>query len=226
MRSAVLIPARNEAPRLGGTLQRLAEVLPDCPVFVVDGDSHDATAEVARRHGAQVLPRPGAGYAGALRVGYARIFEEGFDALVQLDADGQHPPEAAPVLLAALEGANWVVGSREGTGTPGALPRRVANGVLAFAVRLATGIALRDVTSGFQALDRKAMEAFLQHMPEDVADANLRVLAARLGLLQREVPVRMDIRPSGRSMHDGLSGVVNLGRSLRGVARALAVPQE
>jgi len=225
MTLAVLLPARDEAPRLGPLLETLAGVLPGATVYVVDGFSRDETALVAMAAGARVIHPEGTGYAHALRAGYRACRADGVERLVQLDGDGQHPPEQASLLLAALEDADLVVGSRAGTHTPAAWYRRGANGLLSTAVRWATGQALLDVTSGFQALGPRAIRAFADHLPVDVADANVRVLAIRLGLTIREVPVRMGPRRGGASMHDGVQGVRNLVWSLGAVVReSLASP--
>ncbi len=225
---AVLIPARDEAPRLGAVLDGVRASLPGADVVVVDGRSRDGTARVAAEWGAAVVAQEGAGgYAGALLTGYRRCLREGYQRVVQLDADGQHPPAAAPGLLRALEGANWVVASRAGTASPGPLSRRVGNALLAAAVRAAGGPAgARDVTSGYWALDARALAAFGRHLPGDVADANVRVLAARLGLILVEREVHMAERAGGRSMHDGPRAILNLGRSLRAVLREARRPLE
>ena len=216
----VLIPARDEGPRLGATLEGVRAALPGARVFVVDGGSRDDTRAVAERGGAEVVAQRGRGYAGALASGYRRAVAAGCARLVQLDADGQHPPDAAPRLLAALDRADLVVGSRAGTDSPGSLGRRVGNAALAAAVRAATGTGLRDVTSGYQALGPRALAAFAASFPEDVADANVRVLAARRGLVLAEVPVAMPARAGGTSMHDGVQGVLNFVNSLGAAVRA------
>jgi glycosyltransferase involved in cell wall biosynthesis len=224
MATVVLVPAHNEAPRIGDLLERVQATLPGTPIVVVDGHSVDETATVARRHGAIVVDQEGRGYASALRTGYRFALRNGATRLVQLDADGQHPPDVLPQLLRGLETADLVVGSRAGTGSPGSLPRRLGNRVLALAVQAATGSPVADVTSGLQALDRLALERLAPVFPNDVADANVRVLALRLGLRLAEQPVRMPERTDGASMHDGRAGVVNFGRSLRAVVREALTP--
>ncbi|MEC8422702.1 MAG: glycosyltransferase family 2 protein [Myxococcota bacterium] len=224
MALVVLVPARNEAPRIGALLEGVASNLPGVPIIVVDGHSADDTARIARRRGAVVVPQEGVGYASALRTGYRFALRNGATRLLQLDADGQHPPDALPSLLDALEEANLVVGSREGTASPGGLLRKAGNAALALAVRVVTGIPLADVTSGLQALDEVALARLAPTFPKDVADANVRVLALRLGLRVAEVPVAMATRSDGTSMHDGSAGVRNFGRSLRAVVREALGP--
>ncbi len=217
MRVAVLIPAKDEAGSLGVTLARVRTALPAADLVVVDDHSRDATGRIAAEAGATVLtPAHDTGYAAALATGYRHLTEQGYDAVVQLDADGQHPPEAAPDLLQGLRGADWVVGSRQGTGSPGPLSRRAGNALLSATVRLA-GVDARDVTSGFWCLGPTAQALCAAEFPQGVADANVRVWATRKGLRLREVPVHMAERETGTSMHGGWRGVRNLVRSVRAV---------
>ena len=222
MRVAVLIPAQNEAASLGETLARVAAALPQADLHVVDDHSTDATAVLATRAGATVLRPSGTGYAAALATGYRHLLPRGYDAVVQLDADGQHPPESAPDLLGGLLGADWVVGSRQGTVSPAPLTRRAGNALLSASVRLA-GVDQADVTSGYWCLGPTAQALCAAEFPVGVADANVRVWATRRGLRLREVPVAMAERSAGTSMHGGLRGVRNLGRSLVAVWSATRV---
>ena len=210
-----LLPAHNEGPRLGTVIEGL-----ELPVLVVDDRSEDDTAEVARDHGATVIASQRSGYAGTIATGHRWLRDQGIYRCVQLDADGQHPTHEAQRLLAALDGANWVIGSRQGTRSPTSLRRRLGSAALGASVRALTGLALKDVTSGFWACDETAI-ALLAQLDGDVADANLRVLAWRRGLLMRELPVDMAARSEGTSMHDGWRGLANMGRSLRAMAQAL-----
>ena len=214
---AVLLPARDEGPRIGAVLQAARQALPTARLLVVDGGSTDDTAARARHMGAEVIGQPGRGYADALRAGYAHLLHDpAIGAAVQLDADGQHPASALPALLAALEasGADWVIGSRAGTRSPGPWGRRLGNAALSGAVWLACGQHIADVTSGLWALNRAALAVLARQMSARTADANVRVLAVRAGLRVREVPVQMALRDGGASMHDGLAGLRHFRQSL------------
>lgn len=217
----VLIPARDEGPRVGATVHAVQRVLPGARVLVVDGGSRDDTALRARQAGAEVIAQGGTGYAGALLTGYRHLHRQGATRVVQLDADGQHPADAAPVLLDALgPGRHLVTASRQGTRSGGALGRRLGNQALSELVRWTTGVRLHDVTSGFWAFDDHALRLLVAHLSGDCADANVRVLAIRLGIRPVELPVAMTGRSAGRSMHDGWRGLVNFGLSVRRVLDA------
>jgi glycosyltransferase involved in cell wall biosynthesis len=223
MSLTVLIPAFNEAEHLPHTLQGLARVLPGTPVVVVENGCTDGTPELARGLGARVISQPGRGYTATIVAGYRHCLSQGTTRLLQLDADGQHPPSAAPALLEALAGADMVTGSRQGTGSPGTFPRRAGNALLAAAVRRATGAPLQDVMSGFWALGPRALELFAERfpLPGGAADANVRVFALRQGLTLRELPVYMPVRTSGDSMHSGLQGLRGFAASVRSLALQL-----
>jgi glycosyltransferase involved in cell wall biosynthesis len=223
MALAVLIPAFNEAAQLPRTLEGIRRALPDTPVVVVENGCTDATPQLARQHGAHVISQPGRGYTATIVAGYRHCLAAGVRCLVQMDADGQHPPAAAPSLLAALEQADMVTGSRARTGSPGTLPRRAGNALLAATVRAATGLPLQDVMSGYWALNERCLELFSQSfpLPGGAADANVRVFAHRQGLRIRELPVYMPVRTSGDSMHSGLRGLRSFAGSLRSLTEQL-----
>jgi len=223
VQTTVLIPARDEGPRIGATVALVRREIPGAYVLVVDGGSADDTRVRAEAAGAEVITQRGTGYAGALLTGYARLVDSPAERVVQLDADGQHPPEAARRLLSALGDSHIVMASRHRTGTGGSWARRVGNHALSCLVAALTGARLHDVTSGFWAFDRHALLALVRHMPRDAADANVRVLALRLGLHPVEVPVTMFERASGRSMHDGWRGVRNFATSVHRTLEAARV---
>ncbi len=150
MNLALLLPARNEE-------EGLARVLPEClrraprdAILVVDDGSTDGTAEVAARAGVAVLSwRPGRGKGAALRAGFARLLAEGRDAIVTLDADGQHDPAEVPRFVAAAEesGADLVVGARADAVSR---VRRLANRASAGLLSLASGQRVLDAQSGYR----------------------------------------------------------------------------
>ena len=219
MWASALIPAFNEAESIGSVLIGLRRACPELAVLVVDDGSTDGTAEIAMEWGAEVLRTRRGGYARALKTGYQHLQARGVQRVVQLDADGQHPPEEASRLLQELNDANWIIGSRAKTDSPSPLTRRVGNAALAQVVKAVTRVSLEDVTSGFWAMDSQALGFFAEEFPGDVADANIRILGIRGGLEVREVPVEMGIRVDGESMHGGISGLTNLGRSMWAVYR-------
>src|SRR5437763_16797984 len=166
-RVLVVVPTYNERDNLEASLDRLRAAVPDAHVLVVDDSSPDGTGKLAdeiaaRDECVQVLHRPEKnGLGQAYIAGFRWALGAGYGVLVEMDADGSHAPEQLPRLLAALGGADLVLGSRYVPG--GAVvnwPRRrevLSRGGNLY-VRLALGIALRDATGGYRAFRRRVLE--------------------------------------------------------------------
>jgi glycosyltransferase involved in cell wall biosynthesis len=152
-----VVPAYQEAPRVGRVVEGARAHL---PVLVVDDGSTDGTAAAAEAAGATVIvQQPNAGKGAALRAGFAWALEHGHDAVVTLDADGQHDPAEIPRFIAAFERgrADLVIGRRDFRRMPPG--RRVANVVGGWAMSWAAGQAIPDNQSGYRLLSRRLMEA-------------------------------------------------------------------
>lgn len=220
MNPLAVVPAFNEAAAIGKVVATIRSLDLDLPVLVVDDGSTDATADIARQAGARVVRLPfNMGYGIALQTGYKYALREGYDAVVQLDGDGQHEPADIGVVLGPLrrDEADVVIGSRflrAGAYRPSA-PRLVGMKVFGSLAFLLTGTRFSDVTSGFQALNRKAIAFFAsERYPADYPDADVLVMLMRSGFRIAEVPVTMYAKEAGRSMHAGLRPIYYVFRML------------
>lgn len=165
----VVIPTYQEATNIENLLERVQQFNPEVSVLVVDDNSPDGTADRAEKFGevhgqVSVLRRPiKNGLGSAYRDGFQRGIAQGFEVLVEMDADLSHDPAALPELLQAIEdGADLVVGSRYIPG--GAIPGWPLHRVLLSRwgnryATLALGIDLQDSTSGYRAYRRSALES-------------------------------------------------------------------
>jgi glycosyltransferase involved in cell wall biosynthesis len=210
MRTLVIVPALNEEAALPAVLDELRRVVPDYVVLVVDDGSTDATAFVARDHGAIVLQLPfNLGIGGALRAGFRYAEREGYDRALQFDADGQHDADEIAALVAELDrGVDMVIGSRFADRTRdyhvGHL-RAGAMSVLRFAIRQFAGRRFTDTSSGFRAFSRPMLEYFADYYPADYMETvEALLLACTNGFRVEEVPVQMHERQGGRPSNRNL----------------------
>jgi glycosyltransferase involved in cell wall biosynthesis len=159
-----VVPAHDEAPRIGAVVEEARRHL---AVLVVDDGSSDATAERAREAGAEVIEqRPNQGKGAALRTGFRRALTEGAEAIVTLDADGQHDPAEIPRFLEAWSAAagaddrpDLVIGARSFRSMPAV--RRLSNVLGGKAFSWAVGRAIPDNQSGYRLVSRRLAEATL-----------------------------------------------------------------
>jgi glycosyltransferase involved in cell wall biosynthesis len=208
-RVLVVMPAHNEAGRIGAVIRGVRRALPTADLAVVNDASTDATAREAKAEGAIVLPHAvNMGYGASLETAFLFAVQEGYDAVVQMDADGQHLPGELAALLAPLrEGtADIVIGSRYRGGgdfrTP--LLRRCGQLFFGGVLLVLTRRWFSDPTSGFQALNGRALRLFSSGVfPCDYPDADVLLMAHLSGLRICEVAVRMAQRAGGVSIHSG-----------------------
>lgn len=208
MKIAVVVPAFNEEASIRSVVQAISAASARMPVppdiVVVNDGSTDSTVRMVSDLGCIILELPfNVGIGGAVQLGLRFAYERGYDAAIQVDADGQHPAEDIPRLLETLEteGADVVIGSRF-LGQPGfrSTPARRA-GIRYFNAvqRLLTGVSVTDSTSGFRALSRQAIAIAHEDYPDEYPEPESLVLYSLKGLVIREVPVTMRARQGGRS---------------------------
>jgi glycosyltransferase involved in cell wall biosynthesis len=200
-RVAAAIPAFQAGASVGDVVRRTRVVLPE--VLVVDDGSSDGTAAAAREAGAEVVShRVNRGKGAALVTAFRALFERGCDAVVTLDADGQHVPEEIPRLLeAAKGGADLVLGTRDHLFEEMVAARRVANRLSSWAISWAAGRPLADVQTGFRLYTRRLVEA--TGLPETRFDAESAVVvrAGRRGFTIVTVPVRLGFADGRTTSH-------------------------
>ncbi|HET7553532.1 MAG TPA: glycosyltransferase family 2 protein [Gemmatimonadaceae bacterium] len=187
---ACVIPALDAAATLGALAGRLRVALPRAIIVAVDDGSADATSDVARESCDLLLRFPvNRGKGAALRAGISAALERGVEAVVTIDADGQHPPEAAPSLLAALARADIAIGARSRQGGAMPLGRRMTNALASAAVGAIIGHDISDSQSGFRAIRRAVLESVTARGDRYEYETDFLIQAGRAGFHIEAVPI-------------------------------------
>lgn len=212
MRVLIIVPAFNEERSLRLVAEDLRRHAPWADVCVVDDASTDETAKVARELGLQTLQLPvNLGIGGAVQTGYLAARQRDYDVAVQFDGDGQHDASSLDQILDPIRSgkADLVIGSRflANEGFRSTALRRLGIRYLSWITRLRCSVSIADVTSGYRAAARPAIELFARHYPADYPEPEAVALASRAGLRVQEVAARMRERAHGSSS-------ITLGRSL------------
>ena len=235
LRRIAIVPAFNEERNIGRVVAELRDFDPCLDVVVISDGSLDGTAGVAEAAGARVLRLPfNLGIGGAVQTGFQFAWENGYDLAVRCDGDGQHvPAELLHVVTPVLDGsADIAVGSRfvAGDGYRSSASRRIGIRLLALVVSAIAHQRVTDTTSGFQALNRRALGLFAADYPHNYPEVEGIVMTIKHRLRLVEVPVRMREREHGRSSITALRSIYYMAKVLTalfvGLFRRAVVPLE
>lgn len=199
-----VIPALNESITLERIVRETRKFVD--VVFVIDNGSTDSTAEVARENGAEVIRYTAKrGYGVSQYAGHAIAMQNGFDYILQLDADGQHDPRYIPLLLETALGGDYdiVLGSRFLSDSYKSLSFIRRSGIIFFSrvVSFLGHTKITDVTSGFKVYKVSSLKKLSK--PSDTHPAVEQMLEiAKRGMRIKEVPIEMPIRDTGKSHLD------------------------
>lgn len=206
----VVVPAYNESGSIAGVVRELTRG--SFRVLVIDDGSTDGTAKLAAQAGANVLILPfNLGVGGALRVGFLYAVRNNYRAVIQVDADGQHPVDSVEFLIqqANLFGADLVLGSRfrsQETTLRVSWIRKVAMVAMARMATSACGTRITDATSGFRIIRTPLLEEFARTFPAHYLGDTFEalVMAGRSGFKVVEVPAALRERQVGISSASSL----------------------
>ena len=223
----IVVPAYNESATIAKVVGEIHQAGFTC--VVVDDGSEDGTSQSAKHVGARVLTLPfNVGVGGALRCGFRYALENGFTAVIQCDADGQHQSHHFHDLIRTANEtkADFVLGSRflstENTLDPH-IVRRFAMWWLARVASRATGRRITDSTSGFRLIRRPLLDELAVHLPEyylgDTFEAL--VVLGRAGYSVEEIGTAMSPRQSGVSSASNGRAIALIGKSLTTVLLGL-----
>lgn len=205
-----VIPAYNEAENIEKVIKEIKKDVYYADILVINDCSKDNTAEIVKNNGIKCITTVfNMKYAMAVQTGIKYAYQNGYDYVIQMDADGQHIASEAEKLYLEMKNseADIVIGSRylKDMGYPCPLFRRIGTKIFEFLIRIFTKKRIVDPLSGFQCLNKEVIERYskMGNYPE-YPDANLVIEMLLLGYKIEEVPVKMRLREAGISMHSGI----------------------
>jgi len=218
----VIVPAFNEEGAIAGVVRAIHQHVPGAPALVIDDCSRDETVARARAAGAEVLRLPHhLGLGGCVQAGYKLAYELGFEYVIRVDGDGQHDPLDIPLLFEKLKssGCEMVIGSRflgdEQLDT--GVVRRMGIRFFRLVLRPILGRPVRDPTSGFVGVNRRALAVFSRSFPLEYPEIEALVVLQRRRFRFEEVPCTMRPRLTGRSSITALTSLYYILHVLLGV---------
>ena len=208
----LIIPAYNEEESLRSLIEEIKTVCPYVDYLVVNDCSSDDTDRLLSEFGANYITLPcNMGIGGAVQSGYRYAAQNGYDIAIQIDGDGQHDVRFVKDMVKLIEDkqADVVIGSRfiDKEGFQSSQARRIGIRILSVLIRLMCGAKVKDVTSGFRAVNRRFIELFAENYPDDYPEPEVIVTTKLYGAVIKELPVVMRERTTGKSS-------INLKRSI------------
>jgi glycosyltransferase involved in cell wall biosynthesis len=203
-KTLILIPVYNEEENLPPLLAEVREFLGEVPVCVINDGSTDRTPEVLRRADCRCLHLAcNLGVGGAMQAGFHYAVAQGFDYVIRLDGDGQHPPRECAALIERMTrgDVDLVVGSRflGERVYRGSAMRQLGIRGLGWLLSLTSGQRITDPTSGFQMMNRRALGYFAREYPSDYPEPESLARLSRQGYRFAEVPAVFRVRAHGVS---------------------------
>ncbi|RZS92384.1 glycosyltransferase family 2 protein [Cuneatibacter caecimuris] len=196
----IIIPAYNEEENIVRVVRGLEETCPDYDYVVVNDGSSDHTAQLCRENGFSLLDLPvNLGLTGAIQAGFLYAYQQGYDAALQFDADGQHLAQYVDSLVQELDkGLDVVIGSRFVTQKKNKSLRMLGSSIISACIFLVSRVRIKDPTSGMRVFSRATIEKFVHNFnfgPEPDTISYLIKTGARVS----EVQVEMAERIAGES---------------------------
>lgn len=208
----IIVPAYNESENITKIVEEIRDNYPQFDYVVVNDGSSDNTGEICKKHGYNHINCPiNLGIGGAIQTGYRYAKEMNYEIAVQIDGDGQHDPAYIEEIIKPIieDKADYVIGSRfvENEGFQSSFARRAGIHFFSFLIMVLCFKRVKDVTSGFRAVNRFFINVFADYYPIDYPEPEAIVDAVMRGKRILELPVIMRERDGGKSS-------INLKRSV------------
>lgn len=200
----LIIPAYNEEKNIERVVDNIVQNYPQYDYIVINDGSKDATRDVCRKRGYQYLNLSiNLGIGGAVQTGYKYAKDKGYEIAVQIDGDGQHDIAYLEKMIPLLYNgsADVVIGSRfiDKEGFQSSFTRRMGIKMLSWLIFICTGKRIKDVTSGFRAVNKRFIDIYAQYYPMDYPEPEAIVAAVMNRGKIMECPVVMREREEGES---------------------------
>lgn len=200
----VIIPAYNEAGNIVKTVEDVKKNAPSFDYVVINDCSKDNTLAICKDRGYNVVSLPNnLGIGGGVQTGYRYAKEHGYEIAVQFDGDGQHNASYLEKMAEQMEEEklDMLIGSRyikkEGFQSTGL--RRLGIRYFTGLIKLLTGAAITDPTSGMRMVNREVIELFAEEYPKDYPEPESVVALLKLKKKVKELAVIMNEREEGVS---------------------------
>jgi len=206
-RIVVVMPAYNAENTLKPVVRGLRSILPGAFIIGVDDGSKDGTGSLLRSTCDRTIAfTVNRGKGAALREAFAAALELECESVLTIDSDGQHDPQFAPSLLAALSTHHIAIGTRDLTQQQVPKIRRVANLLSTTATRIVSGGAVRDSQSGYRAIRREVLQEVHAEGDRYEYETDFIIRAAHAGFTITNVPISTIYGPQSyfREFHDAM----------------------
>lgn len=208
----IIIPAYNEEKNIQKVVDNILQNYPQYDYVVINDGSRDKTRDVCKKRGYEYINLSiNLGIGGAVQTGYKYARDKDYDVAVQIDGDGQHDIAYLEKMLTFLEKdeADIVIGSRflDKEGFQSSAARRTGIKILSLLILVCTGKKIKDVTSGFRAVNKHFIEIYSENYPTDYPEPEAIVEAVMHGGRIKECPVVMKERENGNSSINFLKSV-------------------
>lgn len=204
MKKLIIIPAYNEEENLPKLISSIGNLLSEFDYVIINDGSTDNTRKLCEETNLNVVNIPiNSGIGVAVQTGYKYALYNDYDIAIQIDGDGQHDVSYLKEIIVPLEKdeADVVIGSRfiEYQGFQSSGARRMGIRLLSFFIWLCSGVKIKDVTSGFRAVNKRFIQIFAGDYSKDYPEPEAIVTAKMYGGRIKELPVVMKEREAGSS---------------------------
>ncbi|MCM0647210.1 glycosyltransferase family 2 protein [Clostridium swellfunianum] len=213
----IIIPAHNEEKNILKVLEDIKTQSLNMDVLIVDDGSKDKTRDLVMSEEVKIISHPyNLGYGAALQTGFKYAKKQNYKYVILFDGDGQHNAKYIKDFYEEISKNHWdiVSGSRflVQDESEVELLKKIVIRALRKIIFISTGVKITDPTCGFKALSQRAYEFYskMGNYPADYPDSDIIIQMLKLGYKIKEIPISINKRIHGTSMHSGLKPIIYL----------------